>query len=258
MRPGKGADSGQKRWAMLFLIWLVVGLVVFSFFLLLPALWRHAIRERYSGSRLVACPRDEHTAVVNMDTGHAAATLVDGSPELRLAGCTLWPERAKCNQACLSQAVSTEPYPPGAAQPGRKQIYHLPVVLAAFVGWYLGAIWHSHYLFRARWMEALGLTRTEVKQLVWLYLPHLITAGACLLFAYGVAWLLALCHRKGVLQGILMSTLLCGSVIAMSWYDIAKLPHALFVIEAGYIVLATLTVGAIVGGLFDKLVLRPE
>jgi hypothetical protein len=47
-------------------------------------------------------------------------------------------------------------------------------------------------------------------------------------------------------------------VIATSWYGIAKLPHDLFVIEAGYIVLATLTVGAIVGGLYDKLVLRSQ
>jgi len=59
-----------------------------------------------------------------------------------------------------------------------------------------------------------------------------------------------------VLQGVLMSALLCGAVIATSWYGIARLPHDLFVIEAGYTVLATLTVGAIVGGLYDKLGLR--
>lgn len=243
---------------MLLLIWLVLGLVVFSFVLLLPALWRHSIRERYSGGRLVACPRDQQTAVVDMDTRRAAATLIDGHLELRLAGCTLWPERAKCNQACLSQAAQTQPSPPGEVKAGTKQIYHLPVVLAAFVAWYIGALWHSNYLFRARWMSALGLSRGQVKQIVLSYWPHLLTAAACLLFAYGVAWLLALCHRKGVLHGILMSALLCAFVVAMSWYDIARLPHELFVIEAGYIALAALAVGAIVGGLYDKLVLLPE
>jgi hypothetical protein len=73
-------------------------------------------------------------------------------------------------------------------------------------------------MFRERWMHAVGLAHAQVKEIVWWLSPHLLTAAVCLLFAYGVAWLLAVSHRKGVL--------------------------------------ATLTVGAIVGGLFDKLVLR--
>lgn len=104
----------------------------------------------------------------------------------------------------------------------------------------------------------MGLTRAEVKQIVWWMGPHLLTAAICLLFAYGVAWLLALAHRKGVLQGILMSAVLCASIAVASAYGLAKLPHNLLMIEAGYALLATLTVGAIVGGLYDKLVLPPE
>ncbi len=107
-------------------------------------------------------------------------------------------------------------------------------------------------------MNALGLTRAQVKQIVWWNSPHLLSAAACLLFAYGVAWLLAVCHRKGVLAGVLMSVLLCGAVVAANWYGIARLPHDLLVIEAGYIVLATFIVGAIVGGLYDGLVLPPQ
>ena len=93
---------------------------------------------------------------------------------------------------------------------------------------------------------------------MWWLSPHLLTAAVCLLFAYGVAWLLAVSHRKGVLQGVLMSALLFCAVFVASWFGIARMPHDLFVIEAGYAVLATLTVGAIVGGLYDKLVLRPQ
>ena len=55
-----------------------------------------------------------------------------------------------------------------------------------------------------------------------------------------------------------MSVLLAGAVIAASAYGIAGLPHALLAIEAGYVILATLIVGAIVGGLCDKLVFRPQ
>jgi hypothetical protein len=90
------------------------------------------------------------------------------------------------------------------------------------------------------------------------HLAHLLTVAICLLFAYGVAWLLVVCHRKGVLPGLLMSVLLCGAVVAASWHGIAGLPHDLLVIEAGYIVLATFIVGAMVGGLYDKLVLPSQ
>ena len=243
---------------MVFLIWLVVFVVVVSFLLLLPAYWRRAISERYSGGRPVACPEDRQSAVVSIDVRHVAARVMDGYPNLRLSDCTRWPERSNCKQECLSRAVQAEPYKPGQVKAGRKQIYHLPVLLAAFAAWYVGLIWHSHYMFRELWAHDVGLTHTQVKQMVSWLSPHLLSAAVCLLFAYGVAWLLAVSHRKGVLQGVLMSLLLCGAVIATSWYGIAKLPHGLFAIEVGYIVLATLIVGAIVGGLFDKLVLRSQ
>jgi len=239
-----------------FLIWLVLFLVVFSFLLLLPAFWHRAMSERYSGGRPVACPADEQPAVVSIDVRHAAATVMDGRPDLRVSECTRWPEYSKCKQACLPQAVEAEPYKPGEAKAGSKQIYHLPVLLAAFAAWYLGLIWHSHYLFRERWTQAVGLTHAQVKEMVSWLSPHLLSVAVCLLFAYGVAGLLAVSHRKGVLQGVLMSLLLGGAVIATSWYGIARLPHDLFVLEAGYIALAALIVGAIVGGLYDKLVLR--
>ena len=243
---------------MVLFIWLVLFLVVVGFLLLVFAFWRRALDEQYAGGRPVTCPENHQPAVVNIDVRHAAATVMDGSPALRLCECTRWPERRECNQECLSQAVRAEPYKPGEVKAGKKPIYHLPVFLGAFAAWYVGMLWHSHYLFRAQWMQAVGLTQAQVKQIVWWLSPHLLTAAVCLLFAYGVAWLLAVSHRKGVLQGVLMALLLGGALIAASWFGIARLPHALFVIEAGYVVLAVITVGAIVGGLFDKLVLRPR
>ncbi len=148
------------------------------------------------------------------------------------------------------------PYIPGEPKTRTKQIYHLPVILAAFAAWYLGAIWHSQYLFRTQWLNAIGLNPAEVKQIVGLYL--MLSVVICLLFAYGVAWLLAVCHRKGVLNGVLMSALLCGAVIVMGLYGIPRLPHDFLVIETGYTALTTLMVGAIVGGLYGKLVMRPH
>lgn len=242
---------------MVFLLWLLLFLVVVSFLLLGGAIWRRAIFDRYSGGRPVMCPENHESAVVGIDVKRAAATVVDGSPALRLCECSRWPERAECNQACLAQAVKAEPYKEGETS-GRKQIYHLPVLIAAFAAWYLGMLWHSHYLFRARWIEVAGLTQTQVKQIVWWVSPHLLTAAVCLLFAYGVAWLLAISHRKGMLQGMLMAALLCGALVATGWFGIGRLSAELFAIEASYALLATLTVGAIVGGLYDRLVLREQ
>src|ERR1039458_1285972 len=100
--------------------------------ILLPlALWRREIYKQYSGSRLVACPESQQPAAVSIDVRHAAATGMDGCPDLRLSDCTRWPERSNCDQACLSRAVQAGPYTLGGVKVGTKQIYHLPIVLAA-------------------------------------------------------------------------------------------------------------------------------
>lgn len=237
---------------MLLLIWLVLCLIAASLLLLPLALWLRELYRQYSGSRLVSCPADQQPGVVSIDARHAVESGIDGCPDLRLCECTRWPERANCDQACLPQAVQAGAYKPVDRKSGSKRIYHLPIILAASAAWYLGAIWHSPFAFRARWLDAIGLGNAEVRQIVGLYL--LLSLIVCLLFAYGVAWLLAVCHRKGVLQGILMSALLCGAVIATGWYGIARLPHDFLVVETGYTVLTTIMVGAIVGGLYDKLV----
>jgi len=241
---------------MLFLIWLVLCLVGASLILLPAALWVREIYRRYSGSRLVACPENQQSAVVRIDTQHAAATGMHGHADVRLCDCTRWPERENCGQPCLPQAVEAEAYKPAVIRAGKKRIYHLPILLAAFAAWCLGVMWHAQYLFRLRWTEALGLTRVQVRQIVWWISPHLLTFAVCLLFAYGVAWLLAAFHRKGVLSGILAAVLLGAAVAAANGFGIARLPHDLLLLEAGYVVLATILMGAMVGGFYDKLVVR--
>lgn len=243
---------------MLLLISLALSLLALSLMWLPVILRRREIYQRYSGSRLVACPENHQAAAVSVNARHAMATAIDGDPHVRLCDCSRWPERARCNQACLPQAIQAEPYPSAKTNAATKPIHHLPVLLAAFLAWCLGTIWHSHWLFRARWLDAAGLTPAQLKQIVWWLSPHLLTAAVCLLFAYGIAWLLAVSHRKGVLQGVGVSLLLCAALTAASWSAAAGLPHDLLAIEAGYAVLATLLMGAIVGGFYDRLVLPPD
>ena len=228
-----------------------------SLFLLLPALWGREIRNQYAGFRAVTCPETRHQVAVSFDGTHAAISGLAGKPALRIAHCTRWPTHSNCGQDCIPEAAQKQPYTLGEIVVKTKKIYHLPVLIAAFASWYLGAVWHSHYLFRSRWMAALGLSQPELKQIVWWDSPHLLSVGMCLLFAYGVAFLLAYCRRRGISRGIVVSTLFWGAiailgVIAATQTQIAK---DLLKIELRYTFLASFVVGTIIGGLTGKLVL---
>lgn len=225
--------------------------------LLMPALWGREIHHHYSAPRAVTCPETHQQVGVTIDARHAAATGLCGTPDFRLSDCTRWPERAKCGQECLPEALRNEPYTLGEVHLSRtqRQIYHLPVLLAAFAAWYVGMLWHSEYLFRGLWMTALGLTPSELKQIVRWYSPHLLSVAACLLFAYGVAWLQTWLSRKGVWQGIFSSTLLWATILLVTLPLLVSFSRDLVLIEAGYTLVAAIVVGAIIGGLSGKLVL---
>jgi len=76
-----------------------------------------------------------------------------------------------------------------------------------------------------------------------------------LLFAYGVAWLLALSGRKGVWWGTAISLGVWAWITAASLlgFILAKLPIDLLKIELGYTFLASAAIGAIIGGLSGRL-----
>jgi hypothetical protein len=56
---------------------------------------------RFRGRRRVRCPEAGTAADVQLDARHAALTAALGDPDVRVAGCSLWPERAGCAQACV-------------------------------------------------------------------------------------------------------------------------------------------------------------
>jgi len=242
---------------MLLLFEFLLLVVTAALVLLMPALWARQIHHTYSGPRAVTCPETRRQVSVTIDARHAAVTGLVRRPEFRLADCSRWPARIKCDQGCLPEALRREPYVGGEVQPDktRRQIYHLPVLLAAFAAWYVGMFWHSHRLFRARWMADLGLTPSQVKQLVWWYTPHLLSVAACLLFAYGVAWLLTWHTRKGVWRGVLSAVSLWAAVVLVTLPSTLSLSRDLLLIEGGYTFVAVILVGAIVGGLSGRLVL---
>jgi Protein of unknown function (DUF1761) len=237
---------------LLFLIFLlaIVGIFLLMMF---PTLWGRALYEEYEGSRVVICPENKRQVAVSIDAIHAAVTGLSKAPELRLSDCTRWPERRKCSQGCLPQALKTSPYRFGEVEIKTKKIYHLPILIAAFAGYILGALWHSHWLFRERWMNALGLSSQQLKDLVGWRSPHLLSTTVCLLFAYGVAWLLAVRQRSGLWQGMITSLFFWGALVLASSLSFSGLSRELLLIEGTYSFLLAVLVGAIVGGLHDKL-----
>lgn len=65
--------------------------------------------QRYRGERLVICPETKTAAAVEIDTGHAALTaLVEGRPDVRLAACSRWSERERCDEPCLTDVVTAD------------------------------------------------------------------------------------------------------------------------------------------------------
>jgi len=83
---------------------LAVVLIAVAVVLVGLAAWRlSGAWLKYHGRMVVTCPESQQPAGVSVDTRHAAASGLSGAQELRLSGCSRWPERAGCGQQCLSQ-----------------------------------------------------------------------------------------------------------------------------------------------------------
>jgi hypothetical protein len=245
--------------SLVFWFWLLLFVVGTYLVFLMPALWGRQIYKHYRGSRAVSCPKTHRQVAVSFDALHAAITGFFKKPDLRLAKCTLWPKKVYCRQECIPEAASTEPYTQGEIErPKSKKIFHLPVLIAAFVSWLFGAIWHSQYVFRTRWMEAVGLRRLELRQIVKWWTPHLLSVAVCFLFAYGVAWLLVWSKRRGLWRGIIASVLLWFAVALLSLFvaGLTGISGELLRLEIGYTLLASVAVGAIIGGLSGRLLIE--
>ncbi len=61
------------------------------------------------GDRIVTCPETGWPAGVRVDVPHAALTaLGHGRPALRLADCSRWRSRGRCDEPCLPEARQPE------------------------------------------------------------------------------------------------------------------------------------------------------
>jgi|CZLA01.1.fsa_nt_gi hypothetical protein len=239
---------------MLFLFLLLLFLVGTCLILLLPALWGEHVYHTFHEGRTVNCPETHAPVSVRFNALRAAWSSLAGPPKLRLADCTRWPERADCGQECIPDAVLVKPAPMVEHAPWRtRRVVHLPVLLAGAAAWVLGMAWHSEYLFRPRWMMALGLSDPQTRALARTMAPHLLSVGACVLFAYGVAGLLRWLGSRTLTHGIevagaLWLAIFAATLAALTAAMSSRVAPGLLWIEGGYTFLGALLIGAIVGG----------
>lgn len=243
---------------MLLLFWLILLLVGACLILLMPALWGKEIYNSYHDPRTVNCPETHAPVSVRFDALRAAITGLTGPPKLRLEDCSRWPERAGCGQECIPDAVRSAPAQVvPIAPPAAPRVFHLPVLVAAAAAWVLGMAWHSEYLFRPQWMAALNLSDRQTRDLAEMWAPHLLTVGACLLFAYGVAWIMSWLRDRSLFLGIRVAVsfwlLMVAILLATTRVTI---PNDLLWIEGIYTFLAALLIGAVVGGVPRRIFLK--
>ncbi|MGO9577663.1 MAG: DUF1761 domain-containing protein [Terriglobales bacterium] len=234
---------------MVLLFGLFLFLVGACLILLLPALWAEQTFHTYSEGRTVDCPETHAPVSVRFNALRAAWTSLAGPPKLRLADCTRWPERAQCGQECIPDALQVKPASSLNQVPWRtRRVVHLPVLLAGAAAWVLGMAWHSQYLFRPRWAMAIGLSDPQTQALARMLAPHLLSVGACILFAYGVAGLLRWLGPRTFTHGIEVSAALWLAIFAALMVVTSRAAPDLLWIEGGYTFLGALLIGAIVGG----------
>ncbi len=57
---------------------------------------------RFRSPRVLNCPETGGNAEIGIDASRAAFTSAFTSPSLQVKSCSLWPERERCKQDCLT------------------------------------------------------------------------------------------------------------------------------------------------------------
>ncbi|HSB67845.1 MAG TPA: hypothetical protein VLH58_02770 [Candidatus Methylomirabilis sp.] len=82
--------------------WIVlVAVLAVAFLYVLMPLVADTFR-RFRSPRTLNCPESGGRAEVGIDASRAAFSSAFGQPLLRVKSCSLWPERDRCNQHCLT------------------------------------------------------------------------------------------------------------------------------------------------------------
>ena len=235
---------------MLFLFWVLLALAGSCLFLLMPALLGWNIYDRYRGVRMVTCPQTHGQVLVRFDALHAAFTGMLATEKLRLASCTLWPERMGCAQGCIGEAATFQS--PLLRQQAREAGVgiHYPAVLGAIaVYWLINAVWYSHYLFRTTWMHLMGYSEEQVWQMVLRSVPQLATLAWSVFFTLVLARIIERNDRHGVWRGMEAGFLAWTPMMLAIVATVVRLglPSDLVWIYSSSTLISSVAAGAILG-----------
>ena len=135
-----------------------------------------------------------------------------------------------------------------------KGINHVAVWVAGVVHFMLGAGWYT--VLAQAWIKAVGKSEEQLRaELGNSPLPYIVALGAALMVAYTIAWLLPKVGAQslggGAKTGATLALALIASTLAMNYGFEARSP-ALWLINAGYMVIGMAIMGAIIGGWTKK------
>ena len=74
-----------------------------SFFIVNALLWYRMAKEEYREPFHALCPETLEAVEIRIDGTRAARTRFHGREELVVIGCSRWPGRAACDQACTPE-----------------------------------------------------------------------------------------------------------------------------------------------------------
>jgi Protein of unknown function (DUF1761) len=121
------------------------------------------------------------------------------------------------------------------------------IIVAALVPMVLGALWYSPLLFAEPWLQAVGRRREE---LTGASLGYTLSAVAALVTSYALARIMRWAEVddlwNGALVGVLVWVGFIATVLAVTTYFGGR-PRQLWLINAGYQLIALVLMGAIHG-----------
>jgi hypothetical protein len=121
------------------------------------------------------------------------------------------------------------------------------IIVAAIIPMVLGALWYSPILFADPWMRAVGRTREELGDAS---LGYLLSAIAALVSAYALARIVKWAEVddlwNGALLGVFVWAGFVATVLAVTTFFAGR-PRTLWLINAGYQLVALVLMGALLG-----------
>jgi hypothetical protein len=123
----------------------------------------------------------------------------------------------------------------------------IAIIVAAIVPMVLGALWYSPVLFAEPWMRAVGRTREELGDAA---LGYLLSAVGAFLASYVLARIMRWAEVDNVWNGAVVGSMVwvgfVATVLAVTTYFGGR-PRMLWLINAGYQLVALVLMGAIHG-----------